>query len=183
MTRITAQNGYQWTSVGEQLRIAVPGKIEGGQPPITYTQQWHVNGRPVKGETSAYFTVREQDDLKEITCITTATDAIGRVLVLKPSNSILVGKNERCKPPARVCPPKPEPNCPEAPEIERRNRQQPSKPVSRTRKGGTAPVAKPSAVAKQKPSPAQLRREMEKARGGCKSCAERARARRRNKGL
>ena len=165
MTRITSALGPVRAAVGEELRIAVPGKIEGGQPPITYTQQWHVNGRKITGETGDTFIVRAQDDRKKITCITTATDAIGRGLILKPSNEIFIGERQRGPQGSRDCPPRQKVECPEAPPIQKR-----AKPAK------TAPQAKP-----KKLSTAQLQQEMRKA-GGCRSCAERARARRRNQG-
>lgn len=162
MTRITSALGPVRAAVGEKLRIAVPGKIEGGQPPIAYTQQWHVNGRVINGETGDSFVVRAQDDRKKITCITTATDAIGRVLILKPSNEIFIGERQRGSQGSRDCPPRQKVECPEAPPIQKR-----AKPAA-------APQSKP-----KKPSTAQIQQEMRKA-GGCRSCAERARARRRN---
>lgn len=165
MTRITSALGPVRAAIGEELRIAVPGKIEGGQPPIVYTQQWHVNGRKINGETSDTFVVRAQDDRKKITCITTATDAIGRVLILKPSNEIFIGERQRGAQGSRDCPPRKKVECPEAPSIQKQ-----AKPAA------AAPQVKP-----KKLSTAQLQQEMRKA-GGCRSCAERARARRRNQG-
>ena len=167
MTRITSAQGPIRTTVGEILRIAVQGKIEGGQPPIVYTQQWCIEGRPVDGETGSSFVVRAQDDRKKITCVTTATDAIGRVLILKPSNEIFVGPLLRGASGPGQCPPRVTKECPTAPPIQRRVK--PAQSSSR-------PVPKPAA---SKPTQAQIRAEMRKA-GGCRSCAERARARRKN---
>ena len=167
MTRITSAQGPIRTAVGETLSIAIPGKIEGGQPPITYTQQWHVDERPVKGETGETFLVRAQDDRKKITCVTTATDAIGRILILKPSNEIFVGLPQRGASGPGQCPPRIKKECPTAPPIEKR---------AQVAKASYIPTPKP---AKAKPTQAQIRAEMRKA-GGCRSCAERARARRKN---
>ena len=161
MTRIISPTGPIRANAGEVIRIAVAGKVSGGQPPITYSQQWHVEGRPVSGETGETFTVREQDDRKRITCVTTATDAIGRVLVLAASNEIFVGQMERGPSGTRPCPPVSKPVCPEPPEPKAQGKRDLSKPVA---------------------SKEQIKREMRKATGGCRSCAERARRRRRNQG-
>ena len=169
MTRIISPTGPIRANAGEVIRIAVAGKVSGGQPPITYSQQWHVEGRPVSGETGETFTVREQDDRKRITCVTTATDAIGRVLVLAASNEIFVGQMQRGPSGTRPCPPVSKPVCPEPPELKATAGRAPN---STSKRDLSKPVA----------SKEQIKREMRKATGGCRSCAERARRRRRNQG-
>ena len=142
MTRITSAFGPIRAAVGDELSIAVPGKVDGGQPPIAYSQQWHVNGRKIDGETGDVFVVRAQDDRKKITCVTTATDAIGRVLVLAPSNEIFIGQKQRKPEPDRICPPKQQPECPETPPIAKRTATaKPAKAVPQKKKTSANPSA------------------------------------------
>ena len=177
MTRIVQAYGSPRAKVGDVLSIAVAGEVHGGVPPITYTNQWHANGRPIEGAVEQTFQVREHDDRKRITCVTTATDSVGRSLILRPSNEILVGQKLRGEEGSRDCAPipcKPEPQpCPTAPALRKRCPEK--KPQVKT--GPKKPVAKPKMANRKTPSPEQIRREMRKA-GGCRSCAERARRRR-----
>lgn len=164
MTRIIQAYGSPRAKVGDVLSIAVAGRVDGGSPPITYTNQWHVEGRPINGETGETFTVREQDNGKRITCVTTAIDGIGRRLILAPSNEILINPPARGPEGPGQCPPKREYTCPETPPIEKR-----AKPQPKTK------TAKPKPKAKAQPSPDQIKREMRKA-GGCRSCGGRRRS-------
>lgn len=163
MTRIIQAYGSPHAKAGDVLSIAVEGKVSGGMPPVTYANQWHRDGLPIKGETQDTYTVVSADDGKRITCVTTATDAIGRQLVLAPSNEILINRPARGKEGTRPCPPQEKKDCPTAPDLGR----------SAPAKNAQAKPAK-KAAAKSKPSSEQIKREMRKA-GGCRSCGGRRR--------
>ena len=172
MTRIIQAYGSPPAKAGDILSIAVEGKVAGGMPPVTYSNQWHRDGLPIKGETADRYTVVSADDGKRITCVTTATDAIGRKLVLAPSNEVLINRPARGKEGTRPCPPVEKKECAKAPEIEKKAAAASSPKTQKAKTQGAKASAKP--VAKAKPSSEQIRREMRKA-GGCRSCGGRRR--------
>ena len=187
MTRIIQAYGSPRCGIGDVLSIAVPGRVDGGSPPITYTNQWHLNGLAIAGATQDTFTVREGDLGKRVTCVTTATDVFGRQLILAPSNEILIGRpgpmfrpEEPCPEPTRkVC-------CPTAPPLLDEPPKDPCEPATTVLRRELAaaqgkpapkkPVAakRPAAKKQSTPSIAQIKREMRKA-GGCRSCGGRRR--------
>ena len=196
MTRIIQAYGSPRGGIGDVLSIAVPGRVQGGSPPITYTNQWHLDGLAIAGATQDTFTVRDGDLGKRITCVTTATDAFGRTLILAPSNEILIGKPGAMFRPEEPCPPpKREVCCPTAPPLLDKppEHKEPCEPAATALRKSIAsaqgkpakkPVAAPAqraataqrpAASKQStPSIAQIKREMRKA-GGCRSCGGRRR--------
>ena len=188
MTRIIQAYGSPRGGIGDVLSIAVPGAVTGGSPPITYTNQWQVNGVSVPNATGDTFTVLDEHLGRRITCVTTATDNFGRRLILAPSNEILIGKpgamfkpQEPCpKPTRKVC-------CPTAPPLldEPPKEEIPCEPAKVALRKSLAaaqgktikkPVAtkRPAASQQSTPSIAQIKREMRKA-GGCRSCGGRRR--------
>ena len=196
MTRIIQAYGSPRGGIGDVLSIAVPGAVTGGSPPITYTNQWQVNGVSVPNATGDTFTVLDEHLGRRITCVTTATDNFGRRLILAPSNEILIGKpgamfkpQEPCpKPTRKVCcptapplldePPKEEIPCEPAKVALRKSLaaaqgKTTRKPVA-TPDRRAAPAQRPAVSPQSTPSIAQIKREMRKA-GGCRSCGGRRR--------
>jgi len=195
MTRIIQAYGSPRGGIGDVLSIAVPGAVTGGSPPITYTNQWQVNGVNVPNATGDTFTVLDEHLGRRITCVTTATDNFGRRLILAPSNEVLIGRpgpmfkpEEPCPEPTRkVCCPTapplldepPKDPCEPATTVLRRNlaaaqgKPAPKKPVAAPAKRATT-AKRPAAKKQSTPSIAQIKREMRKA-GGCRSCGGRRR--------
>ena len=161
MTVIYNSHGSTRVNAGDMVVIKTNGAISGGRGPYVMTQQWHRDGGPISGATERTYNVTDADVGHTLTCVQTATDATKRTLVLRPSNQILVGKAQRGARPDRSCPPGTVPNGPS----ERKRKEVPA--VSRVK---PAPV-------QAKPDRTQLQAELKKARGGCRSCAERAKAR------
>lgn len=162
MTVIYHSHGSPRVTPGDRVIIKVNGAVTGGQGPYVITTQWRLDGSPIEGATGSTYDVKEEDLGHTLTCVQTAQDATGRQLVLKPSNQILIGKAQRGARPDRECPPGTVPNRP-------RTAKQIVPAVKRDK---PAP-----APATSKPTRTQLQAEVRKAKGGCKSCAERAKAR------
>ena len=169
MTRIIQAYGSPRAAVGDVLTIAVAGQVDGGMPPITYENQWCQDGVPIKDAKGDTFTIRDTDLGKRITCVTTAIDGMGRILVLAPSNEVLCGKQPRGMAGPGQCPPKPKICCPTQPSGETPVRPEPQA------KAKAAPKTKAKPKPKAKPTSEQIRREMRKA-GGCRSCGGRRRS-------
>lgn len=160
MTVIYNHLGSPRVNSGDTVVIKTNGAITGGRGPYSMTQHWHRDGAPIKDATDKNYKVTDADVGHTLTCVQTATDATKRTLVLRPSNQILVGRAKRGERPEKECPPGTVKHPPE-------------------RKKQTVP-----AVSRVKPAPAsarptreQLKAEVKKAKGGCRSCAERAKAR------
>lgn len=157
MTVIYNRYGSPRVSPGDVVVIKTNGVVTGGRGPITLTNQWHIDGRPISGETKAQYKVKDTDLGHTLTCIQTATDSTNRKLQLKQSNQILVGKAKRGGRPEKKCPPGTVKHPPE-------------------RKKQIVPAISRPAGSKE-PTREQLKAEVKKAKGGCRSCAERAKAR------
>lgn len=157
MTVIYNRYGSPRVSPGDVVVIKTNGAVTGGKGPITLSSQWHIDGRAIDGETADQYKVKDSDLGHTLTCIQTATDVTGRKLKLKTSNQILVGKAKRGDRPEKKCPPGTVKHPPE-------------------RKKQTVPAISRPAGSKE-PTREQLKAEVKKAKGGCRSCAERAKAR------
>ena len=160
MTVIYHHHGSPRVAPGDLVVIKTNGVVTGGMGVISLTHQWHLDGRAIEGETNPQYKVKESDLGHTITCQQTATDVTSRQLALKPSNQILVGKAKRGVRPDKECPPGTVKHPPE-------RKQQVVAALSRV---------KPAPAGAQ-PTREQLKAEVKKAKGGCKSCAERAKAR------
>lgn len=160
MTVIYNHHGSTRVNAGDMVVIKTNGAISGGRGPYTMTQHWHRDGAPIDGATGKTYNVTEADVGHVLTCVQTATDATKRELVLRPSNQILVGRAKRGERPDRKCPPGTVPHGPKT-----------------TRQVVPAVSREKPAPSQSKPDRTQLQGEIKKARGGCRSCAERAKAR------
>ena len=158
MTVIYNRYGTPRVNKGDMVVIKTNGAVTGGIGPYTLTAQWYRDGTPIASATGNQYSVTDIDVGHTLTCIQTAQDSTGRTLQLRPSNQILVGKAERGPRPNRECPPGTTPNRPTASKV--------VPAISRTK---PAPTSQPTRE--------QLQGEIKKAKGGCKSCAERAKAR------
>jgi hypothetical protein len=100
-------------AVGETLTCR-PG-VWSGQPPPTFTYQWHVNGLAIPGETASTYTIAPADRGLVLSCSVTASNRVGtasatsegrRVPGIKPedveapraSGTPAVGQQLRCQP-------------------------------------------------------------------------------------
>ena len=162
MTVIYHNHGSPRVNSGDTVVIKTNGAVTGGRGPYTMTAQWHRDGAPIDGATQTTYTVTDADVGHALTCVQTATDATKRTLTLKPSNQILVGRAKRGARPDRDCPPGTVPHGPQ---------------VTRQVVPAVKRPSKPPAPATSKPTREQLQAEVRKAKGGCRSCAERAKAR------
>jgi hypothetical protein len=158
MTVIYNRYGTPRVNKGDMVVIKTNGAVAGGVGPYTLSAQWYRDGAPIDGATDNQYSVTDIDVGHTLICIQTAEDSTGRTLQLRPSNQILVGKVKRGARPNPECPPGTTPNRPMASKV--------VPAISRTK---PAPISQPTRE--------QLKAEVKRAKGGCKSCAERAKAR------